>query len=157
MSLAGGLPGVRSRRSSTRGVAGRQGKPLRGALPRGLDRRPFPLGCPRSMNGPQTTPNLSRRTISVESKPTFEGQKSRTFSVELLAWVLANEMWELGSSNRENIYRPGFLASAGSSSAARAFQANLQAGRVAADVPGGYRFEVPRSAGFRYKPTGRGE
>jgi hypothetical protein len=109
------------------------------------------------MNGPQPIPNLSRRTISVESKPTFEDQKSRTFSVELLAWVLANEMWELGSSSRENIYRPVFLAYAGSSSAARAFQANLQAGRVAADVPGGYRFEVPRSAGFRYEPTSRGE
>ena len=65
------------------------------------------------MNGPQPIPNLSRRTISVESKPTFEGQKSRTFSVELLAWVLANEMWELGSSSRENIYRPVFLAYAG--------------------------------------------
>lgn len=105
------------------------------------------------MNGPQTTPSLSRRTISVESKPTYEGQKSRTFTVELLAWVLANEMWELGSSSRENIYRPVFLAYAGSSSAARAFQANLQAGPVAADVPGGYRFEVPRSAGFKYEST----
>jgi hypothetical protein len=65
-------------------------------------------------------------------------------------------MWELGSSNRENIYRPVFFAFAGSSSAARAFQANLQSGRVAADA-GGYRFEVPRSAGFRYEPTSRSE
>jgi hypothetical protein len=108
------------------------------------------------MNGHQPTPNLSRRTISVESKPAYEGQKSRTFSVELLAWVLADSMWELGSSSRESIHRPVFLAFAGSSSAARAFQANLQSGRVAADA-GGYRFEVPRSAGFRYEPASRGE
>ncbi|MBW8878812.1 MAG: hypothetical protein JF614_27970 [Acidobacteria bacterium] len=110
------------------------------------------------MNGPQPTPNLYRRTICVESKPAYEGQKSRTFSVELLAWVLANPMWELGSTNRENTVRPVFLAYAGSSSAARAFQANLQSGRVAADADGGScRFEIPRSAGFRYEPTSRGE
>ena len=56
-------------------------------------------------------------TISVESKPAHEGQKSRTFSVELLAWVLANEMWELGSTSKETTHRPVFLAYAGSSSA----------------------------------------
>jgi hypothetical protein len=110
------------------------------------------------MNGPQPTPNLSRRTISIESKPAYKGQKTRSFSVELLAWVLANSMWELGSSGKENNYRPIFLAYAGSSSAARAFQANLQSGRVAADAGGGsFRLEVPRSAGFRYEPTSRGE
>src|SRR4029077_10853584 len=58
--------------------------------------------------------------------------------------------------SRENLDRPVFLAFASSSSAARAFQANLQSGRVAADA-GGYRFEIPRSAGFRYAPTSRGE
>jgi hypothetical protein len=109
------------------------------------------------MNGPQPTPNLSRRTISVESKPAHEGQKSRTFSVELLAWVLANEMWELGSTSKENTHRPVFLAYAGSSSAAKAFQANLQSGRIAAEAQGGLRFEIPRSAGFRYEPMSRGE
>jgi hypothetical protein len=111
------------------------------------------------MNGPQTPPTLERRTISIEGKPAYEGQKSRTFSVELLAWVLANPMWELGSTSKENTHRPVFLAFAGSSSAARSFQANLQGGRVAAEAARSYgrQFEIPRSAGFRYETTSRGD
>jgi hypothetical protein len=109
------------------------------------------------MNGPQPPPNLSRRTINIESKAAFEGQKTRSFSVELLSWVLANPMWQLGSTGRDNTYRPVLFAYAGSSSAARAFQANLQMGRVVVDTAGSCRFEVPRSAGFRYETTSRGE
>jgi hypothetical protein len=111
------------------------------------------------MNGPHTPPTLERRTLSIESKPASEGQKSRTFSVELLAWVLANPLWELGTTSKENVYRPVFLAFAGSSSAARSFQANLQCGRIAVEATGsfGRRFEIPRSAGFRYEMTSRGE
>ena len=109
------------------------------------------------MNGPQPSPNLYRRTITVESKPASEGQKSTSFSVELLAWVLANPLWPLGSTGRDNTFRPVFFAYAGSTSAARAFQANLQLGRVAVDAAGNCRFEIPRSAGFCYETTSRGE
>ncbi len=111
------------------------------------------------MNGTHTPPTLDRRTLSIESKPAYEGQKSRTFSVELLAWVLANPMWELGSTGKENTHRPVFFAFAGSSSAARSFQANLQGGRVAVEAARsfGRRFEIPRSAGFRYESTRRGD
>ncbi|HEX4959753.1 MAG TPA: hypothetical protein VF173_02860 [Thermoanaerobaculia bacterium] len=111
------------------------------------------------MNEPQTTPNLFRRTLSIESKPACEGQKSRTFSVELLAWVVADEMWELGTTKKDNTHRPVLLAFAGSRSAARSFEANLRFGRTAteADRSNGRRFEIPRSAGFRYEPTPKGE
>ncbi|HSS49493.1 MAG TPA: hypothetical protein VLX28_11155, partial [Thermoanaerobaculia bacterium] len=49
----------------------------------------------------------------------------------------------------------GSLGLAGSTSAARAFQANLQAGHTATEPNKGYglRFEVPRFAGFRYEST----
>ena len=43
------------------------------------------------MNATRTPPPVSRRTISIETKPTQEGKKTRTFSVDLLAWVLAKE------------------------------------------------------------------
>ena len=59
---------------------------------------------------------MYRRTILIESKPQREGQKSRAFSVELLAWVLANPLWELGGTAKERVYRPAFLAFAGTSS-----------------------------------------
>jgi hypothetical protein len=101
---------------------------------------------------------LFRKTITIESKPQREGQKSRSFSVEALAWVLANEMWDLGSTSKERTYRPVFFAYAGSGSAARSFTANLQAGRVAAEASSGsLRFEIPRSAGFRYEAHSRGD
>jgi len=102
---------------------------------------------------------MYRKTLSIESKPASEGQKSRTFSVELVAWVVANSMWELGSTRKERIHRPVFLAFAGTVSAARAFRANLQLGRIAAEADKslGLRFEIPRSAGFRYESTSPGE
>jgi hypothetical protein len=102
---------------------------------------------------------MYRKTLSIESKPASEGQKSRTFSVELLAWVVANSMWELGSSSKERTHRPVFMAFAGTASAARAFRANLQCGRIAAEIDrnSGLRFEIPRSGGFRYESTSQGE
>ena len=96
---------------------------------------------------------MYRKTIRIESKPEREGQKSRAFSVELLAWVLANPLWELGGTAKERVHRPAFLAFAGTSSASRSFVANLQCGRPALEGTqgSGLRFEIPRSAGFRYE------
>ncbi|HYN19418.1 MAG TPA: hypothetical protein VE078_00540 [Thermoanaerobaculia bacterium] len=98
---------------------------------------------------------MNRKTITVESKPQREGQKSRSFSVELLAYVLANDLWELGSGAKERSYRPVFMAYAGTAQASRAFSANLRAGRPAV-VSGNSsslttKFELPRSAQFRYE------
>ncbi|HEX4960939.1 MAG TPA: hypothetical protein VF173_08885 [Thermoanaerobaculia bacterium] len=109
------------------------------------------------MNETRTPPPVTRRTISIETKPTQEGRKTRTFSVDLLAWVLANPMWSLGSTSKERTHRPVLLAFAGSTSAARAFQANLQAGHTASEPNKGcgLRFEVPRSASFRYESTSK--
>jgi hypothetical protein len=102
---------------------------------------------------------MYRKTISIESKPASEGAKSRTFSVELLAWVVANQMWELGSTAKERTHRPVFMAFAGTASASRSFTANLQCGRPAVEAVQscGLRFEIPRSAGFRYESTGHGD
>jgi hypothetical protein len=100
---------------------------------------------------------IYRKTITIETKPAAVGEKSRSFSVELLAWVMANSLWELGATGRDRVLRPVFLAFAGSTSASRAFQANLQTGRIAEEERGGLKFEVPRSAGFRYEAIGRGE
>jgi hypothetical protein len=102
---------------------------------------------------------MFRKTISIESKPASEGQKSRTFSVELLAWVVANSMWELGSTGKERTHRPVFMAFAATGAASRSFQANLQGGRTAVESlqGGGLRFEIPRSAGFRYESSGQGD
>ncbi len=101
---------------------------------------------------------MNRKTLTIESKPKREGQKSRSFSVELLAYVLANDLWELGSGGKERCNRPVLMAYAGTEQASRAFSANLQGGRPA--VVGGpsglsSRFEIPRSAGFRYETLSR--
>lgn len=87
---------------------------------------------------------MNRRTITVESEPHREGQKTRSFSVELLAYVLANDLWELGSGARDRLHRPVLMAYAGTAQGSRAFSANLRAGRPAlkAMAPG-LRFPVP--------------
>jgi hypothetical protein len=94
-----------------------------------------------------------RKTITVESKPQREGQKSRSFSVQLLAYVLANDLWELGSGAKDRAYRPVFMAYAGTEQGSRAFSANLRSGRPAAIAGSSLatRFEIPRSAAFRYE------
>jgi hypothetical protein len=96
---------------------------------------------------------VHRKTLTVESKPQREGQKSRSFSVELLAYVIANDLWELGSTAKERCYRPVFMAYAGTEQGSRAFAANLRCGRSAVVQDTGLttRFELPRSAGFRYE------
>lgn len=96
---------------------------------------------------------MHRKTLTVESKPQREGQKSRSFSVELLAYVLANDLWELGSTAKERCLRPVFMAYAGTEQGSRAFAANLRSGRSAVVQGSGLttRFELPRSAGYRYE------
>jgi hypothetical protein len=94
----------------------------------------------------------------VESKPRREGEKTRSFGVDLLAYVLANDLWELGGGGKERTHRPVLLAYAGTDQASRAFSANLRAGRPA--VLGSNsslttRFEIPRSAPFRYETFSR--
>lgn len=98
---------------------------------------------------------MNRTTITVESKPQREGQKSRSFSVELLAYILANDLWELGSGAKDRAVRPVLMAYAGTDQGSRAFSANLRAGRTAVAQGGGLRFEIPRSAGFRYETFSR--
>lgn len=98
---------------------------------------------------------MNRTTITVESKPQRLGQKSRSFSVELLAYILANDLWELGSGAKDRTVRPVFMAYAGTDQGSRAFSANLRAGRTAAAQGGGLRVEIPRSAGFRYETYSR--
>jgi hypothetical protein len=98
---------------------------------------------------------VNRKTITVESKPQREGQKSRSFSVELLAYILADHLWELGGGAKERHHRPVFMAYAGTDQASRAFSANLRGGRPAVVAGGSVRFEIPRSAGFRYETSSR--
>src|SRR6185295_14932278 len=99
---------------------------------------------------------VNRKTITVETKPQREGQKSRSFSVELLSYILANDLWELGGGAKERNHRPVFMAYAGTDQGSRAFSANLRSGRPAVVAGnGGLRFEVPRSAGFRYETVSR--
>lgn len=96
---------------------------------------------------------MNRKTLTIESKPQREGQKSRSFSVELLAYVLANDLWDLGSGAKDRFHRPVFIAYAGTEQSSRAFSANLRSGRPALLEGNGptIRFEIPRSAGFRYE------
>jgi len=101
---------------------------------------------------------VNRKTIIVESKPQREGQKSRSFSVELLAFILANDLWELGAGGKERNHRPVFMAYAGTDQASRAFSANLRCGRPAVVAGNSHlatKFEIPRSAGFRYETFSR--
>jgi hypothetical protein len=101
---------------------------------------------------------VNRKTITVETKPQREGQKSRSFSVELLAYVLANDLWELGAGSKERQYRPVFMAYAGTDQASRAFSANLRAGRPAVVTGNSHlvtKFEVPKSAAFRFETYSR--
>jgi hypothetical protein len=100
---------------------------------------------------------MYHKTLTIDSKPSREGQKTRTFTAEVLAWVTANPLWELGATCKERRLRPVFLALAAPVSASRAFLANLQCGHIATEPHGSYglRFEIPRSAGFRYESTNR--
>ncbi len=95
------------------------------------------------------------RHLAIEAKPTREGQKTRIFHADLLTVVAAPGLaWEFGSTSRDNTLRPVLLAYAATDQQARAFTANLRAGRPAIHDERGIgtlRIEIPRSAGFRYE------
>jgi hypothetical protein len=100
-----------------------------------------------------TTSTPYRKPLVIDAQPTMEGEKTRQFRAELLCVVAAPTLWELGSTSRDNTVRPVLLAYAASEQESRAFSANLRAGRAAAeDANRGCRlkFEIPRSAGFRF-------
>ena len=100
---------------------------------------------------------MIRKTLTVDSKPKREGEKTRSYSVELLAYVLANDLWELGGGAKERQHRPVFMAYAGTDQASRAFSANLRVGRpaVVAGSSLATKFEIPKSAPFRYETFSR--
>lgn len=78
--------------------------------------------------------------------------KSKAFSAELLAYVLAPGHWELGQSEAEHL-RPVLFAYAATQDMSKAFTANLRLGEPAVlAAASGLKasFELPRSAGHRF-------
>jgi hypothetical protein len=99
-----------------------------------------------------------RTPVVTEVKPDREGRKSRIFHAELVCFVTANRLWELGASARDGILRPVLLAYAATEQEARVFTANLRAGRpIVEDTKSAsrLRFELPRSAGFQLETHSR--
>jgi hypothetical protein len=99
-----------------------------------------------------------RKPVVIDAKPTREGQKSRRFRADLLAVVVAPRLWQLGATAKDGTLRPVFLAYAATDAESRAFTANLRTGRPAAEDGGStprLRFEIPRSAGFRFEAHSR--
>src|ERR1700728_3785296 len=92
------------------------------------------------------------RSLSIAPAADTKG-KSRSFSAELLTIVAANSLWSFGESAPDGILRPVLVAYAASDLQARVFTANLRAGRPARSSDSRsdrLRFEIPRSAGFRF-------
>ncbi len=99
-----------------------------------------------------------RLPVVTELKPDREDRKSRIFRAELLCFVTANRLWELGTTAKEGVLRPVLLAYAATEQEARAFTANLKAGRpIVEDTRSSIklRFELPRSAGFQLETHSR--
>jgi hypothetical protein len=112
-----------------------------------------------SEEAPSMEPLTPFRTpVVTEVKPDREGRKSRIFRAELLCFVTANRLWELGASAKEGILRPVLLAYAATDQEARAVTANLRAGRpIVEDTRSSsrLRIELPRSAGFQLETHSR--
>lgn len=71
-------------------------------------------------------------TLTITPPPAPDsGQKTRSFSAGLVAYVTADQLWDGGKATTDTI-RPIWLQVAGTSGAIRPFVTNLQAGRVAA-------------------------
>lgn len=90
-----------------------------------------------------------RLTIAAGDKP--EGTKSKQFSVHLLGYVTANELWDQGSSGTRT--RPAWIAYAGTEHACRAFTANFRAGLPASPKRRSNAeddFEIPKKAYYRW-------
>jgi hypothetical protein len=119
---------------------------------------PSPPPPPPSAQSPSPPPY--RNPVLIDSKPTREGQKTRQFRADLLTAIAAPTLWELGATNKENTLRPVLLAYAATDQESRAFTANLRAGHSAVEDSTSTRtlrlkFEVPRSAGFRFETHSR--
>lgn len=94
--------------------------------------------------------------VVVETEPTREGEKTRRFTADAVAYIVADDVWGVGLNSKERVVRPGLFAFVSSAQQARAFAANLRLGRPAAiDREVGYgeplRFELLRSAGYRFE------
>ncbi|RMH23421.1 MAG: hypothetical protein D6696_00555 [Acidobacteria bacterium] len=74
--------------------------------------------------------------------------KSRVFEAELLAYLAAPELWQLGAART---IRPAWIAYLTSEGAARAFTSNFRRGlKATADLQ---TYEIPRTAGHRWLTT----
>ena len=98
---------------------------------------------------------MLKLTIEREiDEPGKRRKKTRRFSALSLGFVLANQLWEGGTSGAE--LRPVFLAVAGKESTLRPFLANLRAGRRASIrgqqrhsyEPGDGRLRLLKKAGY---------
>jgi hypothetical protein len=99
-----------------------------------------------------------RLPVVTEVKSDREGRKSRIFRAELVCFVTANRLWELGVTAKEGILRPVLLAYAATEQEARAVTANLRTGRpIVEDTRSSsrLRLELPRSAGFQLETHSR--
>lgn len=74
--------------------------------------------------------------------------KGRSFSVELLSYVCARNLWEGGAQEDHNRHRPLWLCFAGSQQEARMFWFNLRDGRSA--TTGNHKIEILKTGGFKH-------
>lgn len=98
---------------------------------------------------------MYREPVVVETEPSREGEKTRQFRAEVVAYIAADPVWGMGANSAERAVRPALFAFVAPAQQARAFAANLRLGRPAAvdrDVRYGEpkRFELMRSAGYRF-------
>jgi hypothetical protein len=121
---------------------------------------------------PPPPPPPFRKPLTIDVKPTRQGQKTRRFRADLLSIVVAPRLWNLGATTNNgnsngngtgtatNTLRPIFLAYAATEAESRAFTANLRTGRPAAEegpFTPRLRLEIPRSAAtaFRFETHSR--
>lgn len=103
---------------------------------------------------PRRVPRCSRDLV-IESE---EGRKSRSFRATLLAYVMADGLWEGGATDTGEVKRPVLAVFAGTEQTLRPFAVNLRLGRRALEprdknygrkeVKG---VELLRSGGYEYR------
>ena len=109
---------------------------------------------------PRRVPRCSRDLV-IESE---EGRKSRSFRATLLAYVMADGLWEGGATDTGDVKRPVLAVFAGTEQTLRPFAVNLRLGRRALEprdknygrkeVKG---VELLRSGGYEYRWQHEGE
>ncbi len=80
--------------------------------------------------------------------------KTRRFAATSLGYLLANHLWDVGSTEKTS--RPAWIAYAAPAEAARAFAANFRSGRKAAG-DGFKPLEIPRSSPHKWAHQSVGE